>query len=221
MLNSLSNRRERHSAERRQRLFHAALDLFAKKGFADTTIEDITNSADLGKGTFFNYFPSKEHILASFAQLQLNKLQAAADSAPTSPLPMRQFLQQLVLEVTSDPARNPAIIRALLQANLSSEPVRQMMRETHARATQLLAGIISVGQQRGEINRQLDPVEVAQTFRQSLLGTMLIWSLFGDGSLASRLQTVLDIFWTGLAASPASSTLPSSERSGHPQRNSP
>jgi len=138
MLNSLSNRRERHSAERRQRLFHAALDLFAKKGFADTTIEDITNSADLGKGTFFNYFPSKEHILASFAQLQLNKLQAAADSAPTSPLPMRQFLQQLVLEVTSDPARNPAIIRALLQANLSSEPVRQMMRETHARATQLL-----------------------------------------------------------------------------------
>lgn len=213
----LSNRRERHSAERRHRLFRAALDLFAQKGFANTTVEDITNSADLGKGTFFNYFPSKEHVLADFAQLQLNKLQAAADAAPTSPLPIRQFLHELVQEVVSDPARNPAIIRALLLANLSSEPVREMMRETHARATQLLARIISIGQQRGEIKQQLDPIEVAQTYRQSLLGTMLVWSLFGDGSLSSRVQTVLDIYWTGLASSPASATHPLSDALSAPK----
>jgi len=75
------NRRERQSLERRERLFRAALDLFARKGFAETTVEDITNAADLGKGTFFNYFPSKEHILLAFGEMQLGKLRAAADEA--------------------------------------------------------------------------------------------------------------------------------------------
>ena len=55
-----SSRRVRRSAETRERLFRTALDLFARKGFSETTVEDITEAADLGKGTFFNYFPSKE-----------------------------------------------------------------------------------------------------------------------------------------------------------------
>src|SRR6266702_91625 len=56
------SRRQRRSAEIRDRLFRAALNLFAKKGFAETTVEDITEAADVGKGTFFNYFPSHDHI---------------------------------------------------------------------------------------------------------------------------------------------------------------
>jgi AcrR family transcriptional regulator len=68
------DRRQRRSSETRERLFRAALNLFAQHGFADTTVEDITNAADLGKGTFFNYFPSKEHMLLAFAEMQLSKL---------------------------------------------------------------------------------------------------------------------------------------------------
>ncbi len=67
-------RRERRSAETRERLFRAASDLFAKKGFSETTVEDITEAADVGKGTFFNYFPSKDHILLAFGEMQLAKL---------------------------------------------------------------------------------------------------------------------------------------------------
>src|SRR5258708_26626828 len=87
-----SNRRERQSLERRERLFRAALDLFARKGFAETTVEDITNAADLGKGTFFNYFPSKQHILLAFAEMQLAKLRAAADEARAQQEPTRVLL---------------------------------------------------------------------------------------------------------------------------------
>src|SRR5258708_6487107 len=58
---ALASRRVRRSAELRERLFRAALVLFGKKGYAETTVEDITEAADVGKGTFFNYFPTKEH----------------------------------------------------------------------------------------------------------------------------------------------------------------
>jgi AcrR family transcriptional regulator len=198
-----SSRRERRSAELRERIFRSALQLFAHKGYSETTVEDITNAADVGKGTFFNYFPSKEHILAAFGRMQMEKVQAAADAAPETALPIRTYIYQLAMDAVSEPARNPAMVRAVLQANLSSEPVRKTMREIHSKATILLARIVKVGQDRGEITPELDPVEIAQMLRQSFLGAMLIWSLYGDGSLEGRIERVINILWDGLAAGTA------------------
>src|SRR5881394_2406421 len=117
---SNSDRRQRRIADIRERLFRAALDLFAQKGFAETTVEDITEAADVGKGTFFNYFPSKDHILLAFGEMQLGKLEAAVDEARQTNEPMPQFLGALGVRMTQEPTRNPEIIRAVLQAYLSS-----------------------------------------------------------------------------------------------------
>src|SRR5260370_8220596 len=89
------SRRQRHSAEIRERLFRAALELFAQKGFVETTVEDITEAADVGKGTFFNYFPSKDHILLAFGQMQLSKLEAAIHIARRTYHPIPPFFRSL------------------------------------------------------------------------------------------------------------------------------
>src|SRR5260221_2988928 len=94
------NRRERQSLERRERLFRAAMELFARKGFAETTVEDITNAADLGKGTFFNYFPSKEHILLAFGEMQLAKLKVAFEEMRNANLPVPAFMRSLCPPMT-------------------------------------------------------------------------------------------------------------------------
>src|SRR5260370_2827663 len=91
------SRRQRRSAEIRERLFRAALNLFAQKGFAETTVEDITESADVGKGTFFNYFPSKDHILLAFVEMQLGNLAAAIETPRQANDPMPEFLRSLGL----------------------------------------------------------------------------------------------------------------------------
>src|SRR5215467_2176472 len=85
---SKPSRRERRSAELRERLFRAALQLFASKGYAETTVEDITEAADVGKGTFFNYFPSKERLLIAFGEMQLARLEAVVGDAERSDQPM-------------------------------------------------------------------------------------------------------------------------------------
>src|SRR6059036_317136 len=90
---SSPDRRQRRSAEIRERLFRAALNLFAQKGFAETTVEDITEAADVGKGTFFNYFPSKDHILLAFVEMQLSKLEAAIETARQMGESMPDFLR--------------------------------------------------------------------------------------------------------------------------------
>ena len=193
-----SNRRERHSIELRERLFRAALDLFAKQGFAETTVEDITNAADLGKGTFFNYFPSKDHILLAFAEMQLGKLRLAVEEARRTSVPMPQFMRSLAALMTQEPMRNPDIIRVLLQAFLSNSQVREAMLDLQARVLAFHTEMIQLGQERGEIRGDLPAADIALVFRQTIFGTLLIWSLYGDSSLQSRMDSAFEVIWSGL-----------------------
>jgi AcrR family transcriptional regulator len=200
---AMASRRVRRSAETRERLFRAALTLFGKKGYAETTVEDITEAADVGKGTFFNYFPTKEHILMAFGEMQLGKLEAIVRDAKQSDLPMQDVLRMLVLRMTEEPIRNPAIVRALLQANLSSVRVREAMLRIHDRNRALLGQLIRHGQERSEIRTDLPPEQIAQVWRQTIFGTLLFWSLAGDASLTERIEQSLNILWTGIASRPS------------------
>jgi AcrR family transcriptional regulator len=207
-LRSTSDRRQRRSAEIRERLFRAALDLFAQKGFAETTVEDITEKADVGKGTFFNYFPSKDHILLAFGEMQLRKLEAAIEKARKIGERMPDFLRSLGARMTQEPTRNPAIIRALLQAYLSTTPVREAMMDLQKRMHVLHSQMIQLGQDRGEIRNDLPAAEIAQVFRQTIFGTLLMWSLYADATLHSRIETAFNLLWSGLAPRGNPSPLP-------------
>jgi AcrR family transcriptional regulator len=193
------SRRQRRSTEIRERLFRAALDLFARKGFAETSVEDITEAADVGKGTFFNYFPSKDHILMAFGEMQLTKLEAAIEVARRTNEPMPDFLRLLGVRMTQEPTRNPAIVRALLQAYLSTTPVRAAMIDLQKRVQALHTQMIQLGQDRGEIRDDLPAAEIANVFRQTIFGTLLIWSLYGDATLHERIEAAFNLLWTGLA----------------------
>lgn len=199
----LPDRRQRRSAEIRERLFRAALALFAKKGFAETTVEDITEAADLGKGTFFNYFPSKDHILIAFGEMQLGKLEAAIAEVRHTNGPIPQFMRSLGTRMTQEPARNPEIMRALLQAYLSTTRVREAMLDLQKRVQALHTQMIRLGQEQGEIRSDLPAEEIAYAFRQTIFGTVLIWSLYGDATLQSRIESAFNLLWTGIAARPA------------------
>jgi len=195
---AITSRRHRRAEDTRQRLFRAALDLFAQRGFADTTVEDITNAADVGKGTFFNYFPSKDHILLAFADMQLAKLQSTVEHLRATGQSIPKFLRTLGIRMTEEPGRNPSMVRALLLANLSSTPVREAMRINQARGQEILTEFVAIGQQRGEIRSDLPAKDLATVFRQTVFGTLLIWSLYGDDSLAVRIHTALEVLSNGL-----------------------
>lgn len=53
---------------RREELLDAAQQLFLDKGIGATSIDDIASAADVAKGTFYLYFPSKEALLAALQE---------------------------------------------------------------------------------------------------------------------------------------------------------
>src|SRR5271170_5637483 len=117
-----TGRRERHRNEIRERLFRSALRLFAERGYLETTVEDITEAADVGKGTFFNYFQTKEHVLATFGAERLASIERALERAKTEPvLPL---MRQLASDMAGQAKESPALLRAIYAAHASCAPVR-------------------------------------------------------------------------------------------------
>ena len=55
--------RERKKQKTREAIQRAALRLFSKQGYDETTVEDIAEAAEISPSTFFNYFPTKEDVV--------------------------------------------------------------------------------------------------------------------------------------------------------------
>jgi len=195
-----AGRRARKRAETRERIFRAALRLFAERGFTATTVEDITEAADVGKGTFFNYFPSKEHVLAAFGEMQVGKVAAVMAEARSSAQPLRAVLLHMVQALAEEPGRSPALVRALLAANLTSAPVRELMLHNLERARDLLAEFFAVAQKRGALRRGLDPERVAVGMQRMFFGTMFMWAIDPCEALKKRFEHSFELFWSSIHA---------------------
>ncbi|MDD5558965.1 TetR/AcrR family transcriptional regulator [Candidatus Methylomirabilis sp.] len=88
---------ERRMAATRERLVNTALALFAKQGIYATTVEDVTEAADVGKGTFYQHFPSKTAIIRhllheGFGEL-LNQCRHEVQSAVTAQERVERLLE--------------------------------------------------------------------------------------------------------------------------------
>ena len=116
-------KRERKRRQTRSRIEHAAIALFLQRGFDQTTIEDITEAADVSKRSFFDYFPSKEDVVSAWQDAFADHLAEAVAARPTN-----EPLVRVVEEALS-----AAVIAAF---DPQSRAVGHLIRETptlHAR----------------------------------------------------------------------------------------
>jgi AcrR family transcriptional regulator len=194
-------RRERRGAETRLRLFRCALQLIAERGFPNVTVEDITEAADVGKGTFFNYFESKDHVLGVMAEIQLGKVREAASLAGQGKQSIHSVLHRLVSRLAEEPGRSPSLARAMISSFLASDNVRGIIELNMREGRKTVADIVAAGQERGEINPRLNKEKVAIQLMQSVMGTILLWSLHGEPALGAWIEDSFQHFWRAIVLS--------------------
>jgi AcrR family transcriptional regulator len=186
--------------ETREKIFRAALGLFAARGFAAVTVEDITEAADVGKGTFFNYFPSKEHVFGAFGDIQIGKIEGTLAAARAGSVSVREALATFPRLLAEEPGRSPKIMQSIIVALQTSQPVRDVFLGKAQRGRKLLAELFALGQRRGEIRRDVAPPLLARTVQQAYFGVMLLWSLDETGKLGQRFEEAAQVMWPGLRA---------------------
>src|SRR5688572_12838215 len=65
------SRRERRRRELHERIIQSAIALFQQKGFDGTTALEIAHRADVAEKTFYNHFPTKQHLIEELAERSL------------------------------------------------------------------------------------------------------------------------------------------------------
>lgn len=73
-----------HREEIRVRILQSAVDRFSKNGFDRTKMDEISSSADVSKGTLYNYFNSKEDLFHALCDDSLELLKIQLDTLFTS-----------------------------------------------------------------------------------------------------------------------------------------
>jgi TetR/AcrR family transcriptional regulator, fatty acid metabolism regulator protein len=149
--------------EKRRAILHAAVRVFAEKGYQGCRIADVARAAHVAYGLVYHYFRNKDELLESvFAEqwaILMNAIQAI-DAGPGTAADKIAGIYGFVFDVYKTA---PAAVRVLiLEVTRTTHALRAgSTRETFERAVHLVAGVVRQGQERGELRADLDPVVVA------------------------------------------------------------
>jgi AcrR family transcriptional regulator len=119
--------RARKKARTREAIIDAALDLFGRKGFEATTIEDIAAAADVSPRTFFRYFDSKVDLVMAHNEAHGDKIGPLMAARPAGEGPLealRNVMQQMLVELLAE----PSVVREF-QVMMGSPTLRKLARE--------------------------------------------------------------------------------------------
>lgn len=165
------SRRERKKEETRQRIFEAAISLFRERGFEATTVDEITERADVGRGTFFNYFPRKEAVLAWLSETRVAQAEDNAASLLDRRASTRTKLHELYAFAASAYVDDRELSRFVFE-----EWMRQAFAPTEeagSRWQALIVRLIEQGQAAGELRADTSAVQL-----ESLLSSVYITTLY-------------------------------------------
>lgn len=108
--------RERKKAMTRVALEDAALELFTRKGFDHTTVDEIADACNVSRRTFFRYFASKEDILSGDKEghdEEMFRLIAARPADEPALESLRATLLALAADLEADRSRMVAKVRII------------------------------------------------------------------------------------------------------------
>jgi TetR/AcrR family transcriptional regulator, regulator of mycofactocin system len=84
-----------------------ALELFAERGFDETTVDDLAEAAGIARRTFFRYFPSKNDVVYGDFDAALEELRGRLAATPGH-VPLLDGLREAVLAFNALPAEAEA-----------------------------------------------------------------------------------------------------------------
>ncbi|MFO7819434.1 MAG: TetR/AcrR family transcriptional regulator [Halanaerobacter sp.] len=158
---------------KKERVIKAAIKLFSKQGYHDTTVSEIANEAEVAKGTVYWYFDSKEQlfwgIIVSGIEALNQRLITEVRREDRSPREKLKMIVQLHLEFFKN---STEVAKMMQESSVSpSEYLHNEMEKLRNEAVEHIAKVIKLGQEKEEIRSSIDADELANFILGSLFGS--------------------------------------------------
>jgi AcrR family transcriptional regulator len=181
-------RRERRKLEVRGRIVEAARELFDVQGFDATRVSQIADRADVAEKTFFNHFPTKQHVMRELALESVGDLLDRVEDARRQPGGTRGRLLYFFSQVAEGAEQGGPMRRELVtemihaQHDTSEETVRVQ------RVHDGFAAIVADGLASGELATRHDPETLANVILGAFYALMFSWAHVPDYPLRAQCE---------------------------------
>jgi len=141
-----ASRRERRVREVHERILGAATELFAARGVESVKVDEICDAADIAQKTFFNHFPTRQHLMSeiaeSFLQTLLALLEAVRREGGTTAQQLERFFALVATEVErGGPMQRSFVMEVIRLVHDMPPDVEQSRRLYEAFGELLRAGV--------------------------------------------------------------------------------
>lgn len=167
---------------RRGQIMAAALACFHRKGFHQTSMQEICAEADMSAGAIYRYFPSKTDIIAAIIHADGDTRQSMLDGIVDG----EDLIERLVkaadafvskmLEKGSAPLMGDIVAEAMRNPELA-----KLLRDGGAPFRARIVETIAECQARGDFDRSLDPEQAARVILGGLDGLCMRVVMCGEG----------------------------------------
>ncbi len=198
--------RLRRGRRSRARIRDAARELFRTRGFDATTLRDIAAAAGMGASSIYRHIQSKEELLVEeLADLQREawlRFRRTDDRERPTGIRVRAFLDAEHALLVGDRDLTTIALRA------ATHPEARVARRVLALQDQtvgLLTEILLAGRSRGELRREVDPIQAARVVIHATTGARLAWAngQIGPDECRNTLDGAVSLLFQGLEAGPA------------------
>ena len=179
---------------KRDHLITSALETLHRRGFTASAVQDITDAAGLPKGSFYNYFESKEALALEVIDRYGKEQGALGGVLSDESISPVERLRQYFTSITTNLAAQ-SYERGCLIGNFSTEladqsrPIRDRLASNFAAWSRPIETCIRDGQKAGEISRDMDPRALADFLLNSLEGAILRMKVEKDSSPLDQFMT--------------------------------
>jgi AcrR family transcriptional regulator len=189
--------REKKKIETKNKIFEVAGKLFKEKGFDNTTVDEITREAGIGKGTFFNYFQTKAALLQEFGKQKEELVYNLVKDELTKSTSTKEKIKNTLVFVARSNEKDKELTKLFVFEYLRHYGYEE--RRSRSLNT-ILQDLLENGVKKGEVKIGIDVKRAAENITGIYYSSLMEW-LWSNSeySFSEDISKKIDMVFEGIA----------------------
>jgi AcrR family transcriptional regulator len=189
--------------DRRRQILDAAVRVFARQGFHSCRVSDIAKEAGVAYGLVYHYFNSKDQVLNELFDERWSLLLSAIGEIDARPIAPREKLDDVAGFIIDSYRHDPELMKVIIvEVTRAANSFGRTHLPEISRAYDMIAKLVSDGQQQGAFRADIDPMFASMWFygaiEQLLSGWVFELIPDGDADFDRARAMVVDTICGGL-----------------------
>ncbi len=189
--------RDERKKELKKKIFLTSIELFKEYGYDNVTVDKIVSTCGIAKGTFFTYFPKKEHVLLHLGHTQNELVKEVIQKHQETN--MKERLKLIFNELLSVYEEHGEVLKLTLY-----ETIRSTLKEESTnivKFNEALSDIIDESMQNGLFQSRFNPLHIASVLVGIYFNALITWSSAETKEdLKEIFHPQFEIVWEGIVA---------------------